>query len=231
MRSKFISLAALFLVVSACGGSEKVPAESPEGAAPEDASADTATAAEGSAEGASETKEKASDSPAATDAADKAMASASTEPTLTRTPRDILTAPDVIFMFSFTASDMREAAEQKCDAQAKSDPKKRADCMNKEKQKIAADGIRFKQEKGRWYWLTVRRKGNTLVNLHKVPVDFANETAKSVVLKPLGKDEGTGGGRAPRETAVEVPNDYQIIFNDPQHGKMVYEAKIGITGE
>ncbi|HYO95891.1 MAG TPA: hypothetical protein VER33_15340 [Polyangiaceae bacterium] len=230
MRSKFISLAALFLLVSACGGSEKPPAESPEGAAAEDASESTPAAPEASGDGESETKEKASDSPAASDAADKGT-SASTEPTLTRTPRDILTAPDVIFMFSFTASDMREAAEQKCDAQAKSDPKKRADCMNKEKQKIAADGIRFKQEKGRWYWMTVRRKGNTLVNLHKVPVEFVNEAAKSVVLKPVGKDEGTGGGRAPGETAVEVPNDYQIIFNDPQHGKMVYEAKIGITGE
>jgi hypothetical protein len=127
---------------------------------------------------------------------------------------------------------VKKVAEEQCDKRAKDNPKKRAECMTKEKNKISTDGMVFSQEKNRWYWSTVRRKGKTLVYLHKVPVEFEKETATTVVLKPVGKDEGTMRGRgAPGETEVEVPNDYQMILQDPKHGKMVFEAKVGLLGE
>jgi hypothetical protein len=131
-------------------------------------------------------------------------------------------------MFSFNGSDMKAAAEKTCEKL--SDPKKNAECMSKQKKNIEIDGMGFKQEKGQWYWLKIKQKGKTLVNLHKIPVEFVKETERSVVLKPVGKDEGIKRGGNPGETKIEVPNEYEIVYDDPKHGKMVFEAKIGLTG-
>jgi len=70
-----------------------------------------------------------------------------------------------------------------------------------------------------------------LTNLHKLPIEFTKEDDHSVVLKPIGKDEGKARGKPPGETKVEVPNEYEIWIQDPKHGKMVYEAKVGLLGE
>jgi hypothetical protein len=134
-------------------------------------------------------------------------------------------------MFSFNESDVKQKAEEACEGRSKGDPKKRADCMTKEKSKIEADGVGFKEEKGTWWYMTIRRKGKVLTNLHKVPFEFGAETPKSITLKITGKDTGTKPARFPNEVTIEVPNDYQIILNDPEHGKMVYEAKIGLLSK
>lgn len=203
------------LCLAACGGNQK-PAEEPPAASGE-------AAAEAEAPKAAE---KASAEP------EKAEESSSSGPTIKRTAKDIVTMPDVIFMFSFNESDVRQGAEERCDKVGQDDPKKRAECMTKEKSKIEADGIQFKQEKGDWYWITVKRKGAVLTNLHKLPIEFKDETDTSITVKPTGKDEGTLRGKgAPGETKIEVPNDYQIVLTDPTHGRMVYEAKLGLVGE
>jgi len=148
-----------------------------------------------------------------------------------RTPRDIVTAPDTIFMFSFNQSDVMQKAEKECEEKSKGDAKKNADCMAKEKAKIQVDGVALKEENGKWYFLKIRRKGQVLVNLSKIPVEFADETGNSVVLKPTGKDQGTAPKAVPDSITLEVPNDYQIVLTDPELGKLVYEAKIGIVGQ
>ncbi|HET9955376.1 MAG TPA: hypothetical protein VFQ61_12765 [Polyangiaceae bacterium] len=224
MRAKTILFLVTTLVLSACGGGSK-PAEEPStdaGSAEKSAPKKSESESESDAEETSKTDAK-------SEKKDESESSTS-GPKVSRTPKDMLTAPDIIFMFSFNGSDMKEKAEQECDKKAKDDPKKRAQCMSKAKEKIEADGMRFLQEKGKWYWLVVRRKGKTLVNLHKVPFEFGKETDHSIVLTPSGKDEGTQRTGSLGETTIEVPNEYQIVIQDPTHGKMVYEAKIGITG-
>jgi hypothetical protein len=225
------------LCLAACGGGQK-PAEEPAAESSAESSKDASEASDGASEKGADAKsddaaEKKDDAKEAKkDKGEKkedSSASDTSGPKVTRTPRDILTAPDVIFMFSFNQSDMKDAAEKQCDKEVKDNPKKRAECMTKQKKKIEADGIAFKQEKGNWYWLTIQRKGKTLVNLHKVPVEFGKEDEHSIVLKPVGKDEGKLRGGAPGETKVEVPNEYEIVIQDPKLGKMVYEAKIGLT--
>lgn len=221
MRLKLSLLLSLSMCVAACGGSSK-PAEEP------------SSSPSGESKEAESGEEKTqSDAPAKTDAKDakkEAPAEESSEPKVTRTAKDIITAPDVIFMFSWNSSDVKEKAEKQCDSEASNNPKKRAACLDREKKKVDFDGMSFKQEKGRWYWLVIKRKGKTLVNLHKVPVEFLKEEDHSIVLKPAGKDEGTARGGALTETKVSVPNEYQIEIEDPSLGKTVYEAKIGLTG-
>jgi hypothetical protein len=233
MRVKSNLILSLFLCLSACGGGQK-PAEEPaaDSADSEKPSSDTSDA-EDSGSDKGEAKSDDADKPKDSAKKDKEDAkpeeSSTSGPKVTRTARDILTAPDVIFMFSFNQSDVKQQFEEQCDSEVKDNPKKRADCMTKAKKKIDFDGIQFKQEKGTWYWLTISRKGKTLTNLHKVPIEFGKEDEHSIVLKPIGKDEGKARGGAPGETKVEVPNEYEIVIKDPKLGKMVFEAKIGLT--
>jgi len=217
MRSTSFVSACVLLV--ACGGSAAPPKE-PDAEADNAAAEAEKPAADAKADG-EKSEEKADDAP--TDA--------SSGPGITRTAKDIVTAPDTLFMFSFNQSDVMQKAEEACEGRSKGDPKKRADCMTKEKAKIEADGVGFKQENGNWYYLTIRRKGKVLTNLHKVPFEWGAETPNSVVLKITGKDTGTKPAKFPSEVKIDVPNDYQIVLDDPQHGKMVYEAKIGLLSK
>lgn len=231
MRVKSTLFLCFSLFVFGCGGSQPAAQEPSESASSDKGEAkgdETAEADKEKGDEKAEAKAGKSDSEPKKEAKDDS--SSTSGPKVTRTAKDILTAPDVIFMLSFNQSDMKEQAEKQCDAQAKDNPKKRADCMTKAKQKIDIDGLAFKQEKGNWYWLSVKRKGKTLINVHKLPVEFIKEEDHSIVLKPTGKDEGRSPGSAPGETKVEVPNEYEIVIQDPKLGKVVYEAKIGLTG-
>ena len=212
------------LFASACGGSAAAPKEpetSTESAAVPEAGAEKPADGEKPGE------------PAAEDKPDSAASDATTSsgPTMTRTARDILTAPDTLFMLSFNESDVKQKAEEACDGKVKNDPKKRAECMSREKEKIDADGLGFKEEKGTWFFSTIKRKGKVLNYIHKVSFEFAKEEPNKVVLKITGRDTGTKPTKFPNEITIEVPNDYQIVLNDPQHGKMVYEAKIGLLSK
>jgi hypothetical protein len=219
----FVRCSLLCLVISACGGSK--PAEAPE-----------APAEETSEQAAPKTEEgdsaPAADAKPAEKAEEKAPETESSGPTSNRTPKDIITSPDVIFMFSFNDSDPKKQAEEKCEQSSKGDAKKNADCMAKARKKFDHDGFRFKQDgAGNWQWLTIKRNGNKLVTLHKVPIEFGAETKNTITLKITGKDTGTAPSKQPSEVTFEVPNDYQIVRRDSKLGALVYEAKIGITGE
>jgi hypothetical protein len=216
------------LLLIACGGSSP-PAESPKPAdsadAPSDKRADDAKADSSPDEDKDKDKPEAADKPAA----DKAAAKPADDgPKPTRSAQDILTAPDVVFMFSFNDSDVKQSADSKCAAASGNDAKKQNQCMAKARKGFDVDGYQFKQKDNKWYWLTLRTKGKVLTTMHKFEVDFGPEKPGSVTLKPKGKDLGSAPGHTPASVTFDVPNDYQIVMNDPKLGKLVYEAKIGI---
>jgi hypothetical protein len=210
----------LGVLITACGGGK--PAESPEAAdAPEKPSEKSDKPAEGDAPKADSAKAEGGKPAPADDG-----------PKPTRTPTDILTAPDVVFLFSFNDSDPKQAAEEKCDKKAGDNAKKKNECMAAERKNFPADGYRFKKdEREQWWWITVRQTGNRLVALHKIPVEFAEETPTSVTLKPVGKDKGSAPMNPPSKIVFEVPNDYQIALKDPKAGRLVFQAKVGVVTE
>ncbi|MES1183000.1 MAG: hypothetical protein ABUL60_04245 [Myxococcales bacterium] len=221
------SLVCVSLLLGACGGGAK-PAEAPEAKA-EDKPA-SAEKADDKSE-ASADKADAKPDAAKPDAA-KPAAPADDGPKPTRTTLDILTAPDVVFLFDFNDSEPKQAAEEKCDKKAANNPKKKNECMAAERKNFPADGYRFKKdEKGQWWWITVRQNGNRLNALHKIPVEFSDETATSITLKPVGKDKGSAPMTPPAKIVFEVPNDYQIAFKDPKAGRLVFQAKVGVVTE
>lgn len=153
--------------------------------------------------------------------------------TLVRKPKDYLTAPDVVFMYSFKESDAKDKAEKECSDKTKGDQEKQASCMVAAQKKFGADGYHFEQDdQGKWWWETVKFKGSAITYLHRIPIEFGKETEKTISVKPIGKDEGKGPkGYVPAEVVFEVPNAYQIIQSDPDDGKIVFEAKIGLLGD
>jgi hypothetical protein len=212
----------------ACGGGAK-PAESA------DASAEGTSTSSNEPD---ESAEKEAKPDAAKDADGKPEAKADPPkpaddgPKPSRSALDILTAPDVVFLFSFNDSEPKQAAEEKCNAKAGNNPKKLNECMATARKAFPADGHRFKKdEKGQWWWITVRQSGNRLNALHKIPVEFGEETPTSVTLKPVGKDKGSAPMNPPSKIVFEVPNDYQIALKDPKAGRLVFQAKIGVVTE
>jgi len=226
------SLLGLGLLVNACGGAA-VPPETPEGAT-NSAKADAAKPDAEKTDAHSEDKSEKSDKAGAgkTDA-DKPSKPADDGPKPTRSATDILTAPDVVFLFSFNDSDAKAAADEKCSKKAGDNPKKMNECMAAERKAFPADGHRFKKdERGQWWWITVRQQGNRLIALHKIPVELGEETATTVTLKPVGKDKGSAPMNPPAKVVFEVPNDYQVALKDPKAGRLVFQAKIGVvTGD
>lgn len=216
------SLLASFALVSAatlvgCGGSQP-KAEEP-------SAEKTETKAEPK-------EEAAKDEPKKDEAKSDSKPAESSGPEVKRTAKDIITAPEVTFMFSFNDSEPKEKAEKECSAQAGEDAKKMALCMKKASGKFEADGMQFKKDdKGEWVWITLRRKGSSISILHKIHIDFGDDKPTSVVIKPSGKDTGKTPGKFPSEVTVEVPNEFQIQLKDPTYGRMVYEAKIGIMSD
>ncbi|HVW24533.1 MAG TPA: hypothetical protein VHC69_04155 [Polyangiaceae bacterium] len=198
-------------LLAACGGSEPEP-KAPSSEAP-------AAASEKPAKGDDTDKAAAQSSDEAPAKSDDAPA-ADAKPT--KSLKDVLTTPGALFVFSFTASDVHQQADDKCTKVAKDDPKKKADCMSKESAKLEGDAFQF-QEQGdnKGVWLTMQRKGDKLTTKHKEEIEFGKETDKTITITP----------KKGKEVVIEIPSEGQIVLTDPKLGKMVYELKLGLVGD
>jgi hypothetical protein len=239
------SLLVSLLFATACGGSTP-PAEAPEGAeapakksakadakdADDKADKDKAGDTDKDGDDAKPAKEDKSD--AKKDKADKADAKKddakkddASGPKSGRTPRDVMAAPDVVWVFNFNDSDVKQAAEEKCQAKDK-DPKKVNACMAAAHKAVEVDGYRFVEKDGKLWWVTLKISGKKITNMHKFEVDFV-EKDHAAVVKPKGKDMGQAPGRTPADLTFDVPNEYQITIKDARLGKLAYDAKIGLV--
>jgi hypothetical protein len=210
------------LTFTACGG-KTPPAESPA----EPAAASSAGAGAPAASAAAPTATPAE--PTAAEQGKPGAAPAAGAPSSKRSARDILELKDTVFFLAFDESAPGKAADASCSKSAGKDPKKKNACMSKAREQ-ADEGYRFEQEKDGTMWcLVVHRKGNTLVNVHKVKFEYGDTNETSVTIKPEGKDSGSKPWKKPpAELKFDVPSEYRIVVNDPEHGKLVYEAKSGI---
>jgi hypothetical protein len=209
--------------VAGCGGGKAPEPETPAKSAKKAEAKEGEETSEG--EGAAAEKSKKSASKPKDEPED-------TSPKPTRTAQDIITAPDVSFVLSFGNSEVGEKAEESCAKKSKDDKKKQNQCMAKERKKIVADIQSFTKDKaGKFWWTISRMQGQKLRALHKVQIEFADDKAGSITLKPVSKDKGTKPwANPPAKVVIKVPNEFSIEYDDPTYGKMVYEAKIGIVG-
>jgi hypothetical protein len=142
-----------------------------------------------------------------------------------------LTHPGVVFMVEYSLTDAYQRATDACIAEAKADAKKRAACPSRVREQFTADVIRFSEDDdGRLWWMIYKRKGDELVETHSTRVELDVSAAPAVTMKTLGY--GTGKRQLFKGLSrieIGVPNEYSIEIQDPEFGRLVYDAKVGLV--
>jgi hypothetical protein len=149
--------------------------------------------------------------------------------TLARSPIDILTSPDTAFVIDYAGSAPVEAARHACAGKSDGDPAAQAKCLSEARDAFKADVIRFRKDGSHWSWTVYKRAGNRLDEMTSGRVTLTEVSPSSVTIKFV-----TGRGMRPllknqREAVLTVPNDYSFEVDDPEWGKLAYEAKIGLV--
>jgi len=226
MIAKTLSSLSILCLVAGCGGSTPEPKE-PEPKKEAAASEEPTAPAEEEGAASKKKKEGAKDEEASDEPASKEKESAKP----THSPKEILTTEGMLFSFSFKESDVYQTAEKECAEKAGNNPQKKADCMTKAGASVEADSMIFKKETdGKWSWITAHRAGSKVTVLHKFEIEFGEETANSITLKPKGRDQGTKHMATPAKVVIDV-NESGIVVTDPKLGKMVYVGKLGQVGD
>jgi hypothetical protein len=145
-----------------------------------------------------------------------------------RPPMDLLTGNNVVYVLNFASSAKGEAAKAQCEAQG--DPAAIRQCLTAERNKLPVESVRFvKDAHGQYWWVTYNRYKGNLLKWHKVQFVPGKEDADTISLTLVGKDKGIAPmSRVPAALKVELPNDYSIVISDPEHGELMYDAKIGL---
>jgi hypothetical protein len=145
-------------------------------------------------------------------------------------PSAMLTAREVAFLIDYVNSDVRQSADAECDKEAKGDPAAKGACLEKARDKFQPDVLRFKKdEQGKLALVIYKRAGSSLREVYLAPIEFIDETSDSIGIKFSGREKGQRPLFKSGKSVVRVPNDYSIELTDPQFGKLIYNAKIGLV--
>ena len=145
-----------------------------------------------------------------------------------RPPAELITGPNLVYVFNFKESEVGQEAQSHCSEQ-NSDPGALGACLTKARGKVPVELIRFiKEPSGELWWVTYNRYKGNLLKWHRVQFQPGQETADRITLNLIGEDKGIAPmARVPHHLEIELPNDYSIVVKDPEHGDMMYDAKIG----
>lgn len=226
--SALAAVSTLCLSLLSCASVSPLPSASAEAKplpeAPAKTQSESAIAADSSAqtEGAAEPATTASSKPA--DEPRDGLRKAS------RPPLELLTGNNVVYVFNFASSAIGTSAKERCESQAGDDQAAVRQCLEKERGKVPVESTRFvKDQSGQYWWVTFNRYKGNLLKWHKVQFYPGNQDQDSVSLNLTGKDKGIAPmARVPASLKIELPNDYSIVISDPEHGAMLYDAKLGL---
>ena len=161
---------------------------------------------------------------------------AETPPSRSQKPIDMLTARDAAFLLDYANSDVKQRAKDQCDRESKGDPDKLGACLEKARDAFQADVIRFKRDqdnKKDWekkvQLLIYKRNGSALREVAVGTVQLAEEGDDGVKVT-IGKLKGARPlFRGQSTVVIKAPNEYSIEINDPDNGRLRYDAKIGLV--
>jgi hypothetical protein len=146
-------------------------------------------------------------------------------------PLDILTAPDAAFQIDYANSDAKAKALEKCETEAKGDAEKQGACVTKARESFLPDVLRFKkQSETRILFVVYKRAGSALREVSTGPVTLT-DSADGVKISFLSTKGVRPLFAGAKEAVIKVPNDYSIELDDPVHGHLRYDAKIGLVTE
>lgn len=148
-----------------------------------------------------------------------------------RPPVELLTNSNATYMLNFPESEVGKSAQEACE-EASDDRGEVTACLQKARAKIPIESLRFVKKGSEYWWITLNRYKGNLMKWHIIQFQVGEEKSDWVALKPMGKDKGIAPmPRVPRKLEIELPNDFSIVMNDPEFGKLAFDAKIGVFDE
>jgi hypothetical protein len=145
-----------------------------------------------------------------------------------RPPVELLTNSNATYMLNFPESEVGKNAQAACE-EAGGDRGEITACIQKARAKIPIESLRFIKKGNEYWWITLNRYKGNLMKWHIIQFQVGEEKSDWVALKPMGKDKGIAPmARIPRKLEIELPNDFSIVMNDPEYGKLAFDAKIGL---
>jgi hypothetical protein len=173
----------------------------------------------------------------ATDAGEPPPAAAPTaapepaKPERSQKPIAMLTARDAAFLVDYANSAAKQKAQTACESESKGDAEKQGACLTKAREKFQPDVLRFKKESETKISLIIyKRNGAALKEIWIGGVELSEPSDDTVKVKFVGSQKGARPlWRGKSEVTINVPNEYSIEIDDPEHGKLRYDAKIGIV--
>lgn len=145
-----------------------------------------------------------------------------------RPPTELITNPTVLYVFNFKESEVGKAAQEQCQASSGGAADAMAACLQKARGKVPVESVRFKKKGAEYWWVTLNRYKGNLLKWHIIQFQIGEEQGDRVTLKPFGKDKGIAPmAKIPAKLEIALPNDYSIVIDDPEFGKMTFDAKIG----
>lgn len=148
-------------------------------------------------------------------------------------PSEQLTSAEA-YLLNDPSSELAERLTEKCRERLAppEDPAKLAQCRAEARDKFLADAFVFRRDgEGRVSWVIYQRRRSELTEIFTQPVSFIDETDEAVTLRPAGGGRGTRPvfkGRP--DVRVYFERTGVLVLADPDYGKLVYHAKIGLIG-
>lgn len=149
-----------------------------------------------------------------------------------RSPTATVTAAGAAFLLDYANSEAKTKAEAGCAKDPKNeDPAAKAACLGKARTHFLPDVLVFKSDKKGHESLTIyKREDSLLREVFSAPVSLKDEGPNLLQVK----FKGAGNGQRPlfrgtNSPTIRMPNSYTLEIDDPQYGKLVYEAKIGLV--
>ena len=148
-----------------------------------------------------------------------------------RPPVELLTNSNATYMLNFPESEVGKSAQEACE-EAGGERGEVTACIQKARAKIPIESLRFVKKGNEYWWITLNRYKGNLMKWHIIQFQVGEEKSDWVALRPMGKDKGIAPmPRVPRKLEIELPNDFSIVMNDPEFGKLAFDAKIGLLDD
>lgn len=148
-------------------------------------------------------------------------------------PRDVLLRDEAAFVLNYQASDEGKAKVDACDKQAGGDPEKRAKCLSTLMKRVTREGFLFEKDaEGVLHYVRFGIEGGNKVVYNHVLCELGKPDGNKVVVKTSGKDQAKRRqGQVPAEIELEVVDEFTVVANHSDKGRVVYDTRLGFFNE
>jgi hypothetical protein len=135
------------------------------------------------------------------------------------------------YMLNYGISPAKEKVTQACSKKAGEDAAALAACVEKERSKLVSDVLVFEKGDKGSTWRIYKRAGSQLTEVAVAQVEVGADTAEKVELKIKSETGSRQLFAGKKQVVILSESDSSIALDDPQLGKLVYEARVGLMNQ